>query len=53
MAKVVYTKHSEFKLFGFKIVELNTKYSEHSNDDETDEDKFYIDLIEMENRNLR
>jgi hypothetical protein len=51
MAKVIYCKRREFKLFGFKIFELNTNYNEHSNDENTNDDDFYIELRERENRN--
>lgn len=50
MAKVIYTKRREFKLLGFKIFELNTDYNERSNDEDTDDDNFFIELKEMENK---
>ena len=40
MAKVVYTKRNEFKLFGVKLFEFNTNYSERSSNKELDEDDF-------------
>lgn len=49
MAKVVYTKRNEFKLFGIKIFEFNTKYNERSSDKELEEDDFYIELHEVLN----
>ena len=49
MAKVVYTKKNEFKLFDFKVFEFNTFYNERSNDNDTDENDFYIELREAEN----
>lgn len=51
MAKVVYTKRRELKIFGVKIFELNTNYNERSNDENTNDDDFYIELMERENRN--
>lgn len=51
MAKVVYTRRNEFKLFGVKLFEFNTNYSERSSDKELDEDDFYINLQEVTNEN--
>lgn len=50
MAKVIYAKRREFKLFGFKVFELNTNYNERSNDNDTNDDNFYIELMENQNR---
>lgn len=51
MAKVIYTKRREIKLFGLKIFELNTNYNERPNDENTDDDDFYIELKERGNKN--
>ena len=42
--KVSYTKESEFKLFGFKIFTLKTRYIENSK--EGDEDNYNMDFVE-------
>ena len=49
MARVIYTKRRVFKLFGIKIVEFNTNYSERSTERDTSDDEFYIELKEVEN----
>lgn len=46
--KCTYKKINTFKLFGIKILEFNSKYIEHSNDKDSDEDDFYIDLTTKE-----
>lgn len=37
------------KIFGIKILELNTKYNERSSEQELEEDDFYIELHEVDN----
>lgn len=49
MAKIVYTKKNEFRLFDLKVFEFNTFYNERSNENDTDENDFYIELREVEN----
>ena len=49
MAKVVYTKRNEFKLFGIKIFEFDSFYNERSSEKDLEEDDFYIDLLEVTN----
>lgn len=51
MARVVYTKRNELKLFGIKLFEFNTNYNERSSDKELSEDDFYINLQEVINEN--
>lgn len=49
MARVVYTKRREFKLFGLKLLEFSTNYTERSTERDTSDDDFYIELKEVEN----
>ena len=48
--KCVYKKITTLKIFGIKVLNLNTTYAEHSNDKNSDDD-FYIDLTTRELKN--
>ena len=42
--KVSYKRNVEFKLLGVKLFEIKTNLIEHSTDENSEDDNFYIDL---------
>ena len=48
--KSSFRKRVQYKLFGIKIFEAVSDYVEHMVEKETDDDGFYINLVELDLR---